>query len=363
MLKYQNTTEWLSSHFEMISTVNDYIKTKRFIFRCKEFSHSNELSTASFSNKRYKVKLEEFCIGCVKEKENQQHTKEYINMVKEKTGHTVLSADFTTRKVTYQCGNCHSVSESFTHNMLNSNTGVCHNCQNWKFKLSYEQLKSDVESYGMKLITAPDQYTGNKQMLDVMCECGKPYQMILSSIRQDKKCAECKLRKYKETCMERYGVENTFQSEEIKRNIKETCLEKYGETHHMKNKEVFRSALQTSYLSKPYTLPSGKVIMIQGYEARAIDDVLKEGILEEHLVFGNDIPSFTYLDEGTERTYHPDFYIPSKNMIVEVKSTYTLESKKEQNDAKFKKVVEDGYKLRLMVYDNKHKIQDIVYES
>jgi hypothetical protein len=34
--------------------------------------------------------------------------------------------------------------------------------------------------------------------------------------------------RYKQTCLERYGVENTFQSKESKEKIKHTCLEKYG---------------------------------------------------------------------------------------------------------------------------------------
>jgi hypothetical protein len=34
--------------------------------------------------------------------------------------------------------------------------------------------------------------------------------------------------KIKNTCLERYGVENSFQSKEIKNIIKNTCIEKYG---------------------------------------------------------------------------------------------------------------------------------------
>jgi hypothetical protein len=331
MLKYQNATVFLSSHFEMVSTLDDYINTKRFIFRCKEFSHSNELSTASFSNKRYKVKLEEFCIGCVKEKENQQHTKEYINTVKEKTGHTVLSADFTTRKVTYQCGTCDSVSESFTSNLLNINTGVCGNCQNWKFKLPYEKLKSDVESYGMKLITAPDQYTGNKQMMDVMCECGKPYQMILSSIRQGKKCLECKSRKFKETCMERYGVENVMHVPEIFEHNQSSCFRR-----------------------KIFMLPSGKEIILMGYEPAAIQELLDEGNTEEQLCFGKDIPTFSYKEDGINRIYYPDCYIPEQNMLIEVKSNFTFFTQFSKNIRKFISVIEKGYSIRLIVYDDRN---------
>ena len=44
--------------------------------------------------------------------------------------------------------------------------------------------------------------------------------------------------KRKQTCLNRYGVENPFQSEEIKEQIKQLNLERYGVNHHMKIKEI-----------------------------------------------------------------------------------------------------------------------------
>jgi hypothetical protein len=305
--------------------------TKRFVFRCKIAGHQNELSTASFSNKKCKVPLNEFCIECAKEKNNEGHTKEYIQIIKEKTGHTILTVDFTTRKVTYQCGNCKSFSESFTHNMLHNNTGVCSHCQNWKNRVPYNKLKEDVESYGMKLVTRDEQYTGNKQMLDVICECGKPYQMILNSIRQDKKCLECKSRKFKNTCMERYGVENV-----------------------MSVPEIFDKKLSSSFTKKIYVLEDGREVNLMGYEPRAINHLLKEGIEIEQIILGvTHVPSFSYEENGKNHMYYPDFYIPHLNLIVEIKSDYTLVCHLSKNKRKLLAVAEKGYQIRLMVYNDK----------
>lgn len=38
--------------------------------------------------------------------------------------------------------------------------------------------------------------------------------------------------------LERYGVENGFQSEEIKEKIRKTSLEKYGCEHYRQNQEM-----------------------------------------------------------------------------------------------------------------------------
>ena len=54
--------------------------------------------------------------------------------------------------------------------------------------------------------------------------------------------------KRKQTNMERYGVENTFQSEEKKQKIKQTSLEKYGTEHHLQNQEIREKQKQTNVL-------------------------------------------------------------------------------------------------------------------
>ena len=45
-------------------------------------------------------------------------------------------------------------------------------------------------------------------------------------------------------------------------------------------------------------------------------------------------PSIPYLFEGKNKVYHSDFYIPSKNLIVEIKSSYILTLDIEINEKK-----------------------------
>ena len=53
----------------------------------------------------------------------------------------------------------------------------------------------------------------------------------------------------------------------------------------------------------------------------------------------------------SEHTYYPDFYIISKNEIVEVKSTYTIQRDVEKNKAKICGALKNGYNVMIMVFD------------
>ena len=51
--------------------------------------------------------------------------------------------------------------------------------------------------------------------------------------------------KYKQTCLEKYGVENPFQSEEIKEKSKKTNLEKLGVEYPMQRKDIQQKSIET----------------------------------------------------------------------------------------------------------------------
>jgi hypothetical protein len=52
--------------------------------------------------------------------------------------------------------------------------------------------------------------------------------------------------KTKKTNLEKYGVENVFQSEDIKEKIKQTNLEKYGVEHPLQNKDILEKSKETN---------------------------------------------------------------------------------------------------------------------
>lgn len=88
--------------------------------------------------------------------------------------------------------------------------------------------------------------------------------------------------------------------------------------------------LQNAYNKKQYTLPSGKVIYIQGYENFMLDYLLSvQKIHEDDIVTKrNDVPEIWLNDKnGKRRRHYVDFYIKSQNRCVEVKSRFTNQEK------------------------------------
>jgi hypothetical protein len=136
--------------------------------------------------------------------------------------------------------------------------------------------------------------------------------------------------KSKSSMNKKYGVDHYSKTEEFKNKLKETCIEKYGVEHHMQNSEIFEKQQKNSKKYKKYTLPSGKIVLIQGYEDKALDFLFSNGINEldifiERKDIEKEIGILIYNHKGKNKRYYPDFYIKSLNKIIEVKSTWTLD--------------------------------------
>jgi hypothetical protein len=70
--------------------------------------------------------------------------------------------------------------------------------------------------------------------------------------------------------------------------------------------------------------------MVQGYEALALAVLVAGGHPEDDIVVGKGVPEIAYWDtvSGTaprRRTYHPDIFILSQNLLLEVKSIWTFQ--------------------------------------
>jgi len=159
--------------------------------------------------------------------------------------------------------------------------------------------------------------------------------------------------KSRETTRKRYGVDYPLQSKEIQEKIKISNLERYGVENSMQRLEVFAKAQKSAFSLKSYTLPSGKIINIQGYESFAVDKLLLE-VEEEDIITGcENIPIIHYIFEDKNHVYYPDIYIPSKNLLIEIKSSYTYEKDYDKNQAKFTSAALAGYTLTLWIFSPK----------
>ena len=146
---------------------------------------------------------------------------------------------------------------------------------------------------------------------------------------------------------------------ENKDNIMEkrrkTCLEKYGVKHPTQNKEIMEKCSKNAYKLKEYILPSGNIIKNQGYENYALDELLQDGILEEHIINGcKNVPEIWYEDEnGIKHRHYVDIFIPTQNRCIEIKSTWTAEKKKKCIFLKQQAGKSLGYNYEIWVYNKK----------
>ena len=160
-----------------------------------------------------------------------------------------------------------------------------------------------------------------------------------------------------ETNMERYGSTCVLSLEEFKEKSRQTNLRKYGAIHHLQNAEYAEKHLKATYKTKQYTMPSGKIINYQGYENFGLDSLLFDENIEETdiITCRKEVPEIWYFDINGKRHRHfVDIFIKSQNRCVEIKSTWTNQSKncvfEKQKSAK-----KLGYEYDIWIYSKEGK--------
>ena len=186
----------------------------------------------------------------------------------------------TPMKYKCECGNISSISYSRFKNGQR-----CKTCGIDKLKLTNNFVYNFFKKEKCKLL---EKYVGSGINMKYICKCGIESIITWNSFKSGSKCKNC-------------GYERS---------------EKSGKTH------------------KNYTLPSGKIIRIQGYENIALDELVKQFNEEDIITNKRDMPKINYNFEDKQRRYYPDIWIKSINKIIEVKSTYTYNQHLEQNKLK-----------------------------
>lgn len=153
--------------------------------------------------------------------------------------------------------------------------------------------------------------------------------------------------KYRKTCLERYGTENFMQSSEFKRQ----CMEKYGVDHHSKRPEIFAKIQESAFNCKEYVFPSGRKTKVQGYENIVLDFLIRKYREDDIQTSFENRLKIDYYIEDEKHSYFPDIFIPSKNLIIEVKSNYTYNLHKEVNELKAQACIDNGYKFQFYIID------------
>lgn len=144
--------------------------------------------------------------------------------------------------------------------------------------------------------------------------------------------------KYKKTMMNKYGVEYPIQNSEIKEKTKKTNLERYGVEYSAQNYEIFKKTQSSAFKLKNYK----NLTYIGTYE---LDFLIK--FSDNYKI--EQAKTIDYIFENKNKKYFPDYYLPDYNLIVEIKSTYTYDYEKEQNESKKEATINNGYNFIFII--------------
>ena len=220
-------------------------------------------------------------------------------------------------------------------------------------KYKIEEIRLKFSEAGCELLETS--YVDNKANMKFRCFCGKEGVISYNHFSRGERCADlvCMDTRKKATNIKKFGKTSYSATEQYKTNHVKVCMKKYGVPHPLQNIEVQAKHELSGLKFKSYKLPSGNLVKIQGYENRALDELLKY-YSEEQIVSGRkNMPELWWIDkENIKHRYFCDFFLPHIKTIVEVKSTWTLKKAEEAGKIEgTKKAAQDaGYEFKLMVY-------------
>lgn len=201
-------------------------------------------------------------------------------------------------------------------------------------KLTLQDAKDEARSQGGECLN--ESYENARTPMLWRCEKGHEWETSLCNIKSGHWCPTCRREQAKLTTMERYGVENPFQSEECKEKIKNTLIERYGSSSIHKNPEVAEKLRRTNIerygvpypaqnrdialkqaktLNKQhvrYHWSTGEELVCQGsWEAKVVD------YLNANQIYYKWQPESFLLSDST--TYRPDLFLEDDGIWVEIK--------------------------------------------
>lgn len=164
--------------------------------------------------------------------------------------------------------------------------------------------------------------------------------------------------KRRSTMMSRYGTINPAQAPGAREKAQKTSQENWGTDHPMKSQAVFDSRRRHNQHLWKDILVDGKVFRVQGYEDLFLKDLDKFNLKSTDL---EEPPTIEYEDAGIVRTYFPDFFVPNQNLIIEIKSSWTLTKHQENLKKKISAVQRAGFNMWVVEYPNrkrKHRLHE-----
>lgn len=280
----------------------------------------------------------------------------------------------------FECFKCKNIWEARIESVT-SRTG-CRKCVNKRIKQSNRQIQDRVNNiHGKNIIKFIARLDIDSTRGKFEClKCGNIWKTAISNPIRGHGCKKCAFKKF--------GIEkrqsDTLIQKRINKKLGKNKIEflgrlptklSNGKFRCLKCGHIWKTTIQSVIngsipsliqghncsLSKTFKIKkfrlNKKPIYIQGYEPQALKWLRDNTNLEANQIIAGDykkIPIINYFNKnpGRQRKYYPDFYIPDRNIIVEVKSSWSFLINKlifENIKLKRKAVLKEGYKFRLMV--------------
>ena len=168
--------------------------------------------------------------------------------------------------------------------------------------------------------------------------------------------------KAEQTCLEKYNCKRYSSTEECKEKIKQTCLEKYGVDHYAKTEECKNKARNTCLekygVDSPMKVDEIRKKSQKRYTYNNIHFDSAPEIAYYIWLTDNNIEfqyqpekSFQYFENNKIKSYFPDFYLISTNEYVEIKGdNFFINGKPNYNNvydwtAKYNCMIENNVKI------------------
>ena len=193
--------------------------------------------------------------------------------------------------------------------------------------------KINIKKYGVKnflLIPKEREKANNKRKKTNFEKYGNEKILVNNSKRE-------------KTCFERYGVKNPIQNKTILDKVKKTNIKRYGVEFPNQNKKIFDKGMKIRFQTR-FHENSG--LNYQGtYELDFLEKYFKKIII-------NTGPSILYFEKKEKHIYHSDFYLPSLNLIIEIKNSYLAKKDLKINILKEKACRNLGYDFLMIINKN-----------
>jgi hypothetical protein len=188
--------------------------------------------------------------------------------------------------------------------------------------------------------------------------------MASSQAAKTQEDIDAMMEKTKLTSLKKYGTVSPNHSDIVKERKIQSSLAKYGTEYPMQNSKVQEKLQNCGFKRKEYTMPSGAVHRVQGYEPYALDLLLKDYTEDQIITDRKGIPRIPYTVGDKARYYFPDIFIPHTNTIIEVKSTWTYACTSDNVQLKADATRAAGYNYETWIFDGKGKrISELTIKS